>query len=66
VNFAEIKRRRRDLGLTQAEAARLAGWPEAQNWSNVENGKADTNPRVLSLVKVAAVLGCKVDDLLRK
>ncbi len=65
VDFAEMKRRRLRKGLTQAAAAKLAGWRTAQVWTNMENGQRP-NPQVLTLAKVAAVLGCKVDDLLRK
>lgn len=63
VRFADIKTRRRDLGLTQTQAARLAGWPTQQQWANVENGKRP-NPRIDTLAKVARVLRCKVADLL--
>jgi transcriptional regulator with XRE-family HTH domain len=66
VDFPEIKRRREKLGLTQAQAARLAGWPTAQNWSNIENAPADNDPRISTMIVVALALGCKVDDLLRK
>jgi transcriptional regulator with XRE-family HTH domain len=65
VDFKEMKRRRKELGLTQAEAARRAGWATPQVWTNMENGQRK-DPQVSTLMKVADVLGCKVDDLLRK
>lgn len=65
VNFAEIKRRRRSLGMTQREAAKAAGWATTQVWTNMENGQRQ-NPQVLTLARIADVLGCKVDDLLTK
>lgn len=64
VDVKEITRRRDALGLSQAEAARLAEM-SPQWWSDLEKGKHD-NPRVMTLVRIAVVLGCKVDDLLRK
>jgi transcriptional regulator with XRE-family HTH domain len=63
VLFAEIKRRREAAGITQAEAARLAGWKSQQHWRNVESGRSP-NPRVMTLFAVAKVLGCRVRDLL--
>jgi transcriptional regulator with XRE-family HTH domain len=59
-----VKSRRAALKLSQAKAAKSAGM-SVQWWSDLENGKHE-NPRVLTLLRMAAVLGCKVDDLLRK
>lgn len=61
----EIKRRRLALGITMAEASRLAGWKTLQTWSGIERGMRP-DPQVSTLVRVAKVLGCKVDQLLRK
>ena len=65
VDFSEIRRRRKELGMTQAQAAKKAGWANAQVWMNMESGQRQ-NPRVGTLRKIADVLGCKMDDLLRK
>lgn len=64
VKANEIKRRRQLLGMTMAKAAQLAGWKTQQAWSGVERGQRP-DPQVSTLMRVAAVLGCKVDDLLR-
>lgn len=65
VRFKEIERRRLALNLTMAAAAKLAGWKTAQAWSHVEKGHAD-NPSIETMRTVARVLGCKVDDLLKR
>lgn len=65
VRTEEIKRRRLALGITMAEASRRAGWKTLQTWSGIERGmRAD--PQISTLMRVADVLGCKVDQLLRK
>lgn len=65
VNQAEIKRRREKLGLSQSEAAALAGFKSAIQWWDIEK-KPGRDPLVSTMVKVARALGCKVDQLLRK
>jgi transcriptional regulator with XRE-family HTH domain len=65
VNFEEIKRRREKKGLTLSAAAKLAGWGSGQVWANLEQGQRD-DPQVSTLVKVAKVLNCKLDDLIAK
>lgn len=57
-----MRRQRRKLTLT--EAAKRAGWTP-QKWANLEAGRR-ADPRVSTVEVVAKVLGCKVDDLLRK
>lgn len=59
----ELKKFRTARGLTQDELARLLG----VNRTTVTQWEAGTNhPRALMLVKVARILKCSVDDLLRK
>jgi transcriptional regulator with XRE-family HTH domain len=53
------------MGISQAEAARRAGWSTPIQWLDVEKGKRP-DPRISTVVKVAGVLGCKVDQLLKK
>jgi len=65
VNSKEIRRRRTQLGLTQARAAKLAGWGSPVVWTDIESGKRK-NPSIGTLVAVANVLECKVDELLTK
>lgn len=65
LNTAEIRRRRKRMGLTQAEAARRAGWNSAVVWTDIETGKRD-NPTIGTVAAVAKVLGCRVDSLLKK
>lgn len=65
VKTEEIKRRRERLGLTMAEAAKLAGWKTQQAWSGVERGTRP-DPQVSTVIRVASVLRCRVDDLVCK
>lgn len=60
-----IKARRLALGLTQATAAKLAGFPNLQKWSQLETGSI-RDPRLATLETVARVLKCKIDRLSRK
>jgi transcriptional regulator with XRE-family HTH domain len=64
VSFDGIRMRRKRKNLTLTEAANLAGWTP-QKWANLESGRRK-DPRVSTVETVARVLGCKVDDLLRK
>lgn len=61
----EVKRRREAKGMSQAEAAKLAGFKSAIQWWDIEN-KPNRDPRVSTVAAVARSLGCKVDQLLRK
>ncbi len=58
---AKIRRRREKLGLTQTQAAELMGCTQ-QYWSGLENNRTD--PRITTLLPVAAVLGCRLSVLL--
>jgi len=59
-----IRSRREKLGLSFAEAAKLAGWGEKArgHWYDIESGRAP-NPTLKTLVEMAGVLGCKVGRL---
>lgn len=61
----EIRRRRERLGLSPTQAAKAAGWRTMQQWWDVENGRRK-NPTIRVMVRIADVLGCKVDDLLKR
>jgi len=50
-------------GLTQHEAAELAGMHQRQNWSNIENGH-ETNLTLEKLDRIAAALGVDPCELL--
>jgi transcriptional regulator with XRE-family HTH domain len=65
VNTQAIRRRREKLGMTQAAAAKSAGWKSPVQWTDIETGKR-ANPTVSTIVAVAKVLECKVDQLLVK
>ena len=56
-----IRRKRKDLGLTQQRLAELAGL-EPSNISHIERGA--TKLGLPTIVSIANVLGCSVDDLL--
>lgn len=64
VNFGEVTRRREALGLTMQQAAGAVGWT-AQRWGDVERGRRP-NPSIATVLAVARVLRCKVDQLLVK
>lgn len=55
-----LRRKRRELGLTQRALSELSGVPirTIQNW---EQGKAV--PTVFEFREVARALGCSMDDL---
>ena len=59
-----VRARRLKLKLTMAEAARRAGMSARHHWRRIETGER-RNLQPETLVKVAGVLGCKVDRLLR-
>lgn len=63
VNGKEVKRRRTKLKLSQQQAAERIGWT-AQRWSDFENNR-NSDPRVSTLVAVAKVLKCRIDQLLK-
>ena len=58
-----IKRRRQELGMSQADLARKLGITQiaVSNWENGYNC-----PKSTRLKDVADALGCTVDELLRK
>ncbi|MFM2195796.1 MAG: hypothetical protein RL092_1396 [Bacteroidota bacterium] len=56
-----IASKRKSLGYTQADLAYLIGM-EVPNLSVIENGKS--NPQVLTLMRIAAALGCNLSELL--
>lgn len=58
-----IRERRIELGLTQAEAAKLLGWNQS-SWSHIENGRRDPSCSTMSMV--AEALGLEVEDLLTR
>ena len=65
VNYQEIgkriRRKRKELGMTQQKLAELAGL-EPSNISHIERGA--TKLGLPTIVSIANVLGCSVDDLL--
>lgn len=64
LNIDYIRKRRDELGLTQAEAADKAGFPNAQKWSNYENGRIP-DPQLSTLEAIAKALRCPVAKLIR-
>ncbi len=65
VDTTFLKERRKSLGLTQAEAAKLAGMASHTMWARVETGARD-DLRASTLVGMAKALRCSVDKLLIK
>ncbi|HUG86143.1 MAG TPA: helix-turn-helix transcriptional regulator [Euzebya sp.] len=59
---SRVARRRAELGLTQQEAADMAG-VAVTTWRMVEGGR-QSNFRALTLASVARALGLEVDHLL--
>lgn len=64
LNTEYIAARRAALGLTQQQAADLAGFPNLQKWSQYEKGRIP-DPRLSSLEAIAKALRCKVAKLLK-
>lgn len=64
LDTAKIRDLREKLGLTQVQAAKLAGLPSAQVWSDVENGRR-SNLTIETLERVARALKVKARDLLK-
>lgn len=62
LNHHEVKRRREAKKLSQAEAARQAGFASYQQWWNVENGRSPM-PRLDTLLALANVLECSISEL---
>ena len=61
LNSNFIRARRQELGLTQVEAARLAGMAQPR-WAELENGRR-ANPRLEWLEKIAKILRCKLTQI---
>lgn len=59
-----IRSRRESLGLSLADATKLAGWGSRANWCDIENGRND-NPTLRKLVEMSKVLQCKVGKLIK-
>ena len=57
-----IRERRKAMGLTQKQLAKLIDVTESQV-SQIENGKR--NPGFETLLKLGEVFGCSVDDIVR-
>lgn len=64
LNLEYIRQRREQLGLTQAEAAKAAGFPNLQKWSQYETGRIP-DPQLSSLESIAKALRCSVARLLK-
>ncbi|MEM8873823.1 MAG: helix-turn-helix transcriptional regulator [Planctomycetota bacterium] len=62
VDRDKIRQLREDLGLTQAEAAKRAGFHGHQQWYAVESGKR-SDPSVSTIQRIAAALGVTIDEL---
>ena len=59
-----IRRRRHDLGLSMAQAARRASMSR-QQWQEIEGG-ANTDIRLSTLSRIADALGVEPVDLLQR
>lgn len=60
----KIKALREKLGLSQEDAARLAGLSSRQRWHHIESG-LKANVTVETLESIAKALGVKASDLLK-
>jgi transcriptional regulator with XRE-family HTH domain len=65
LNAEYIRRRRDQLGLTQQQCAVIAGFTNAQKWSNYENGRIP-DPQLSTLEAIAKALRCPVARLVTK
>jgi transcriptional regulator with XRE-family HTH domain len=64
LDAAKIRQLREALGLSQVQAAKLAGLPSSQVWSDIERGRRK-NLTIESLERVAKALGVSARDLLK-
>lgn len=62
VRIEWIKARRKQLGLTLAEAAKRAGMSNPIQWHKVESGKF-RDPRMTTILRMAKALRCKPMEL---
>lgn len=65
LNTTYIRSRRLQLGLSQAEAAELAGFPNLQKWSQFECGRI-ADPQLSSIEALAKALKCGAGKLIEK
>ncbi len=65
LDHAKMKRLRLKLKLSQAAAAKIAGFSTAQQWSNVERNATGYAVSMQTLAKIAAALNVKPKDLLK-
>lgn len=63
LNREKMRQRRKELGLSQGQAAELAQLSNAAQWSEIERGDND-NVRLETLGKIAAALQCDPRDLI--
>ena len=64
LNFEKIKALRERRGLSQEEAARLAGFSGRQRWNDIENGYR-TNVELDTLERIARALNVGAAELLK-
>ncbi|QOV91075.1 helix-turn-helix transcriptional regulator [Humisphaera borealis] len=64
IDLDKVKALREKRGLTQDEAAKLAGLPNRQKWYQLESGRI-ANPTIATLEAIAKALGVKARDLLK-
>lgn len=60
-----IKMRRKALHLSQMELSRLAGISQSAI-SDIENPSVTKLPNIDTITKIAAALGCSLDDLIHE
>jgi transcriptional regulator with XRE-family HTH domain len=64
LDLEKIRKLREAKGLTQLQAAELVGLKSRQAWHSIENGD-QPNLGLVTLAKIAKVLGVKAKDLLK-
>jgi len=60
----KLKRLRENAGLTQDQAAKLAGMPNRQRWNDIESGRK-ANVTLSTLDAICSALKCSAQDLLK-
>lgn len=65
LDHAKVKALRIKHGLSQGDAAKLAGFKTRQQWSNLERDATGYAVSMSSLEKIAKALGVKAKDLLK-
>jgi transcriptional regulator with XRE-family HTH domain len=64
IHHQRIKARRKELKLTQEEAAARAGLTSRQAWNDIERGRKTKRLTAESVFRIAVALSVRMEDLI--